>query len=90
MGEKFEVVADYTKDTKIGCRKKQDIETMLFRKKVGLEDIYSGERECLKCEKMFKSKNVKKNRICKACKRNTEDANFDRDHSLLLDGETDI
>ena len=39
-----------------------------FRKSLGMRKIKRGKRECLGCEKPFKSQDVRNNRLCDKCK----------------------
>ena len=43
-----------------------------FRKSVGLPPIVQKDINCLNCNRVFKSFNVKKNRICYRCRVNQE------------------
>jgi len=38
------------------------------RRQQGMDEIKQGYKECLKCDKLFKSKDTKRNRICNYCK----------------------
>jgi len=47
-------------------------ETNKFREEMGMCKIVSGKRECLRCEKMFVSNDVKSNRLCDLCVNNAK------------------
>jgi len=54
-----------------------------FRKKEGLPPIVKGKTECLKCGSVFKSRDVKKNRMCEACR--SVASRISESHRILLD-----
>lgn len=43
-------------------------EIFWMRKNLGLREIVRDQRKCLMCDKMFRSMDTKKHRICKECK----------------------
>jgi hypothetical protein len=44
-----------------------EIDITAIRKQFGLRKILTGMRKCLKCERFFKSDDLKTNRICYSC-----------------------